>query len=369
MDMSRLVGRFAGITCALLALGLLATGCGGGGEEDGSKVALLLPKESSLYKVSHRSAFEKAVEEKCGGCEVLYSNAGNEASAQLRQAEAALDKGAEVLVVDPVDPKAAAAIAAKAKTANVPVVSYDRLIENGEVDAYVSFDDQMTGEVAAQTLAEKLEEGGQPSGPIIVINGPAGSAKAARIKTGARKAFEAAGVKIVREYDTPEWKAENALKETQRALAGIGKDGFAAVYAATNNTAAGAISVVRYEGLGKNKRPVTGSGATFDAVQRIVAEEQFMTTYNQVGPEATAAAEIAIALAEGEGIPPGMVTGKVSNGQGNVPAVLLKPIAITRDNVKDTVVADGIVETDELCEYYEYACDELKIPYSKRAPS
>lgn len=368
MPQSAHLRRLVGVVIGLFVVGLLVAGCGDS-EGGDSKIALLLPKESSLYKSNHRSAFESAVEEECGGCEVLYSNAGNDASAQLRQAEAALKKEAEVLVVDPVDPKAAAAIVAKAHAQNVPVVSYDRLIEDADVAAFVSFDEEKTGEVQAEALVKKLKEDGKPNGPIIMINGPAGSAKAAQIKQGAKPVFEAAGVKIAKEYDTPEWKAENSLRETQQALAALGKDGFAGVFGATNNTAAGAISVVRYEGLGLNKRPVTGSGATFDAVQRVMASEQFMTTYNEVGPEATTAAEIAIALAEGEGIPADKVTHRVDNGKGDVPSALLTPVAITQDNLKATVISDGIVETNELCEFYEESCDELEISYSKKAPS
>jgi D-xylose transport system substrate-binding protein len=356
-----------GVGCALLAVGLLVAGCGGGGDE-GPKVAFLLPKESPLYKSNHRSAFEKAVEEQCDGCEILYSNAGNEPSKQQKQAEAALKEGAEVLVVDPVDPKAAATIAERAKAENVPVVSYDQLVENAAVDAYVSFSNEKTGEVQAEALAKKLKEDGNPHGPILMINGPAGSAKAAQLEKGAKKVFEEAGVAIVREYDTPHWAAVNASKATYKAFEDLGRDGFMAVYAASNNTGAGAISAVRAEQLGQNKRPVTGSGATFDAVQRVITDEQFMTTYNEVEPEATVSAEIAIALAEGEALPGDEITGNVNNGKVDVPSVLLDPIAITTDNVKSTAVADGIVEPNELCESYEYACDELKIPYSKKAP-
>lgn len=340
------------------------TGCGGG-DGEGSKVAFLLPKESPLYESHHRRAFEKAVEEECGDCEVLYGNAGNDPAKQRRQAESALRRGAEVLVVDPVDSKSAAAIAAKASAQNVPVVSYYRLIEDAEVDAYVSFDDEKTGEVQAEALVKKLKEDGNPSGPIIMINGPRSSPKAARLEQGAKKVFGEAGVEIAKEYDTPEWRAEYASDETKKALAALGKNGFAAVYAANNNTAAGAISVVRYEGLGQNKRPITGSGTTFDSVQRVIADEQFMTTYNEIEPEATAAAEVAIALAADEGVPQGGITGSVDNGKVDVPSVLLEPIAITTDNVKSTVVADGIVEADELCEFYEYACDELEISYRR----
>ena len=97
--------------------------------------------------------------------QVLYSNANGDAAKQQSQAEAALTQGAEVLVVDPFDANSAAAIAEKAQAQDVPVVSYDRLIENGEVDAYVSFDNDQVGELQAETLAKKLKEDGRPKRP------------------------------------------------------------------------------------------------------------------------------------------------------------------------------------------------------------
>ena len=160
-----------------------------------AKIALLLPEnETPRYETNDRPDFEKAVEELCGDCEVIYSNAGGDAEKQQSQAEAALTQGAEVLVVDPVDSKSAAAIAEKAQAQNVPVVSYDRLIENGEVDAYVSFDNEEVGELQAETLAKKLKEDGNPSGPIIMINGDPADPNAALFKAGAHNGFEAAGV-------------------------------------------------------------------------------------------------------------------------------------------------------------------------------
>src|SRR5215203_860326 len=119
MSQATLVRWLAVIGCALLAVSLLATGCGGGGP----KIALLLPDETPHYESQDRPKFEDAVEESCEGCEVLYSNAGGDASEQRGQAEAALSEGAKVLVIDPVDPGSAAAIAEKAKAQNVPVIS------------------------------------------------------------------------------------------------------------------------------------------------------------------------------------------------------------------------------------------------------
>src|SRR6478752_1106872 len=191
---------------ALLVIALVAAGCGGSSDSGGTKIALLLPEnETPRYETNDRPNFEESVEELCSDCDVLYSNAGGDAEKQQSQAEAALTQGAEVLVVDPMDSKSAAAIAEQAKAQNVPVVSYDRLIENGEVDAYVSFDNEKVGELQAETLAKKLKEDGSASGPIIMINGDPADPNAALFKEGAHTGFEAAGIEVAKEYDTPGW--------------------------------------------------------------------------------------------------------------------------------------------------------------------
>src|SRR6478752_325864 len=126
---------------AVFATAALVAGCGGSSGGGGPKIALLLPEnETPRYEAHDRPEFEENVEAECEDCEILYNNANEDASKQQSQAEAALTQGAEVLVLDPVDAKSAAAIVEKAKAQDVPVLSYDRLIENAEVDFYVSFD-------------------------------------------------------------------------------------------------------------------------------------------------------------------------------------------------------------------------------------
>lgn len=357
--------RFSVAVGVLLALVVVVAGCGGssGGGGGGAKIALLLPEnETPRYESDDRPDFEKAVEEKCEDCEVLYNNAGGDAAKQQSQAEAALTQGADVLVVDPMDSKSAAAIAEKAKAQNVPVLSYDRLIENGEVDAYVSFDNKKVGELQAETLAKKLKEDGSSSGPIIMINGDPADPNAALFKEGAHNGFEAAGVQIAKEYDTPGWSAENAQREAQQAITALGSNGFAGIYAANDDTGGGAIAAMKGAGINPAEKPVTGQDATVAGLQRILAEQQYMTVYKEIEPEATISAEIAIALAEGEEVPQGKITEEVNNGKIDVPSVLLKPIAVTKGNVKSTVVADGFVSASELCTGpYKEACKEAGI--------
>src|SRR3954470_12600478 len=343
MSGSALLRRLAVVGSALLAVGLLVAGCGGsddttssggggGGGGSSATIALLLPEnETPRYETNDKPDFEKSVEEKCSGCEVIYFNAGGDAEKQQAQGEAALTKGAEVLVLDPMDSKSAASIAERANAQGVPVVSYDRLIENSEVAAYVSFDNERVGELQAETLSEKLKEDGHASGPVIKINGDPADPNAALFKAGSTKAFEAAGVKIAKEYDTPGWTAENAQREAQQAITALGNDGFWGIYAANDDTGGGAIAALKGVGINPEERPVTGQDSTVAGLQRILAGQQYMTVYKEIGPQAKVSAEIAIDLAEGKEVPKDKVSEELDNGAGKVPSVLLEPIAVVKD--------------------------------------
>jgi D-xylose transport system substrate-binding protein len=361
MPYSALLQRLALIGSALLAIGLLVAGCGGssdttgssgggGGGGGGGTIALLLPEnETPRYETNDKPGIEKAVGEKCPECEVIYFNAGGDAEKQQSQGEAALTKGAEVLILDPMDSKSAASIVEKANAQGVPVVSYDRLIENSEVAAYVSFDNERVGELQAETLAKKLKEDGHAKGPIIMINGDPADPNAAGFKKGAHKGFEAEGVEIAKEYDTPGWTAENAQREAQQAITSLGNDGFWGIYAANDDTGGGAIAAMKGAGIDPEERPVTGQDSTVAGLQRILAGQQYMTIYKAIPPETEIASEFAIALVNGEELPSDKVSEEINNGKTEVPSAILEPVAVVKDNIKDTVIKDKFVSPSELC--------------------
>jgi D-xylose transport system substrate-binding protein len=109
-------------------------------------------------------------------------------------------------------------------------------------------------------------------------------------------------------------------------------------------------------------RPTTGQDAELAAIQRILTGEQYMTVYKAIKPEAEAAAELAVALARGEDPPSGLVNDEIDNGQEQVPSVLLEPVAVTKDNVADTIVADGFWTVDQICTpRYRQACEEAGV--------
>src|SRR5660397_36254 len=128
-----------GIAAGLASCKAKDTTDGGGGTAKKIKIALLLPEtKTARYETQDRPLFEDKVKALDPNIEILYSNANQDATEQQSQADAALTNGATVLVLDPVDSASAASIVAKAKAKNVPVISYDRLILNADVDYYVS---------------------------------------------------------------------------------------------------------------------------------------------------------------------------------------------------------------------------------------
>jgi D-xylose transport system substrate-binding protein len=339
-------------------------GDGGGGSEGGGggggSIALLLPEsKTARYESQDRPNFEKKVEELCADCEIIYSNADQDAAKQQQQAEAAITQGAKVLVLDPVDAASAGAVVQRAKQSQIPVISYDRLITDADIDYYISFDNEKVGQLQGESLVSKLEEDGA-KGDIIMINGAPTDNNATLFKKGAHSVIDDSSFKVAKEYDTPDWSPDKAQQEMDQAITAVGKDGFVGVYAANDGTAGGAIAAMKGQGVDPTKIPVTGQDAELAAIQRILVGEQYMTVYKAIKPEAEAAAELAVALAKGE--EPEQPSDSVPNGMKDVPSILLEPIAVTKDNINDTIVKDEFWSVDEICTgKYAAACKEAGI--------
>lgn len=333
---------------------------GGGSSATSGKIALLLPEnKTARYESQDRPLFEAKIRELCPDCEVIYSNAEQDAAQQQQQAEAAITNGARVLVLDPVDGRAAAAIATRAKQSDIGVIAYDRAIEGADIDYYISFDNARVGELQATALTEKLRRDGR-SGDIVMINGAPTDPNAALFKRGAHSVFDASSdVRIGKEYDTPDWSPDRAQTEMEQAITALGRDGFVGVYAANDGTAGGAIAAMRSNGIDPASRPVTGQDAELAGIQRIVAGDQYMTIYKAIKPEAENAAQLAVDLLGGN-TESSLVNQQVNNGMKDVPSVILDPVSVTAENIRDTVVRDGFWRVDQICtSAYADACRRL----------
>jgi D-xylose transport system substrate-binding protein len=323
--------------------------------DEGFKIGLLLPEsKTTRYETFDRPYMEAKLKELCAKCEVLYQNADQDTAKQVSQAESMLTQGVRVLILDAVDAKAAEGIVNNAKGRNVPVVAYDRLAA-GPVDYYVSFDNQEVGKTQGQALLDALSAGGDPKrGQVVMINGSPTDPNAADFKAGAHSVLDGK-VTIGKEYDTPDWSNDKAQQEMEQAITALGKDNIVGVYAANDGTAGGAIAAMK--GNGFTTVPfTTGQDAELAAIQRILTGEQGMTVYKAIKPEAEIAAEMAVAAATGEQYS-GEQTVTKNNGNKDVTSVLLKPVAVTKANVNDTVVKDGFYTAAQICTAaYQQAC-------------
>ena len=141
------------------------------------------------------------------------------------------------------------------------MISYDRLIMNCRVDYYISFDNEQVGEAPGHSAGRQAQEDGKPKGPIVMINGAPTDNNAKLFKQGAHSVLDTSGVKIAKEYDTPDWSADKAQNEMEQAITALGKDGFVGVYAANDGTAGGAIAAMKGAGIDPTTRPTTGQDA------------------------------------------------------------------------------------------------------------
>ena len=205
-----------------------------------------------------------------------------------------------MIVLDPVDSTSAAGMVTRAQQADIPVISYDRLILDADLAAYAEFNSPEVGKQQGTALVEALAEDGNPTGPIIQINGDPKDNNAKLFKEGATSVFQDKGVDVAQEYDTPDWLPENAQKEMDQAITAVGKDGFHGVLAANDGTAGGAIAALKGAGIDPSTIPVTGQDAELAAIQRILAGEQYMTVYKPIKPLADNAATLAVAVVNGE---------------------------------------------------------------------
>lgn len=276
------------------------------------------------------------------GAEVLVQAANGDDAVQTQQAENLLTQGVDVLVVAPHNAEIAASIVESARNQGVPVLSYDRLIRNSDVDLYVSFDNVKVGETQARYLLDRA-----PKGNYLLIGGSPTDNNARLFRQGQmnilQPAIDRGDVKIVADQWAREWLASEALKHTENALTQSGND-IVAVVASNDGTAGGAIRALEEQQLA-GKVFVSGQDAELAAIQRVVGGTQAMTVYKPVQQLARRAAEAAVALARREQVD---ATSTVPNGFKDVPSVLLEPIVVDKKNVMQTIVSDGYHKMEDI---------------------
>ncbi|MDP9294342.1 MAG: substrate-binding domain-containing protein [Actinomycetota bacterium] len=321
-------------------------GGGGGAAKKAGKVAVLLPdtKSSVRWETVDRPFLKKAFDAAGVGSEI--QNAQGDKSTQQQQAEQAITNGAKVLLLVNLDSGSGAAIAANAKSQGVKVIDYDRLTLKGDSDYYVSFDNEKVGQLQGQGLVDCL--GDKANAQVAVLNGSPTDNNATLFKKGYDSVidpkFASGDWKKIADQSVPDWDNTKALTIFEQMLQKSSNkvDG---VLAANDGLGNAAISALKQRKL--PQVPVTGQDATLQGIQNIVAGDQCMTVYKAIKKEADAAAKLAIALAKGE--TPQGATAKVNNENKDVPAVLLEPVAVTKDNIKEYLGEPDFPKKEEIC--------------------
>lgn len=362
--------RFA-ISVAAVSMSVTLAGCGmldaTGGTDDASPakgdditVGLLLPeKANTRYEQFDYPIFKKKVEELTSSKgKVEYANAEADADKQAGQMQRMIDKRVDVIVLDAVDAHGIAESVAKAKDAGIPVIAYDRLAE-GPIDAYVSHDNELVGQVQGRALVNALGEKAQKK-KVVMMNGEPADPNTALFKKGALGELNGA-VDIAASYDTKKWLPEVAAENMRKALKKVGAGNVAAVYSANDGMAGAVIEELQAAGLSELP-PVTGQDADLEAVRRVVSGTQYMTVYKSFLLEATGAADMAVAKVQDRAIQFDALAQDTidSRSQQDIPAMLVPVVALTRENIEDTVIADGVYTVKDICTA-EHAddCEEI----------
>jgi D-xylose transport system substrate-binding protein len=349
-----------GATAVSLALSVAACGkagddndSDGGSGSDSKSIGLLLPDNvTARYEKFDKPYFEAKVKELCSDCDVQYANAAADPNKQAQQMSTMVTKGVKVIVVSAQDSAAIKSSIQSAVDKGVKVVAYDRLAQ-GPVSAYVSFDNVKVGELQGQALLDALGDKATKKSKVVMINGDDADPNAAQFKEGAHKALD--GKVDIAYEQSGLWKDTVAAEKMSAAITQLGAKNIAGVYAANDGMAGGIANTLKGAKIGDI--PLTGQDAELAAIQRIVAGTQSSTVYKAYKPEADTAAELAVALLEDKNIKD-LADTEVTSGSGDkVPAKLLTPVSVTKDNINDTVVKDKLYTVADICTpEYAKAC-------------
>ncbi|MFF4341286.1 sugar ABC transporter substrate-binding protein [Kitasatospora sp. NPDC001540] len=326
------------------------SGSGDGGSAGGKKpkIGVILPdsKSSVRWETADRTYLAAAF--KAAGVDYDIQNAEGDKQAFQTIADQMITGGVNVLVIVNLDSGTGKAVLDKAKAQGVATIDYDRLTLGGSAQYYVSFDNTQVGKLQGEGLAKCLGDTGAKNPVVAELNGSPTDNNATLFANGYNSVLDpkyASGEYVKGpNQSVPDW--DNAQAQTIFEQMYTSQPNINGVLAANDGLANSAIAVLR-----KNHRngqvPITGQDATVQGLQNILAGDQCMTVYKAVKKEADAAAALAVELAGGKKSAPA-TTVHDPTGNRDVPAVLLAPTAIFKENVQD-VVTDGYVTKADLC--------------------
>ncbi|EKY3118223.1 D-xylose ABC transporter substrate-binding protein [Cronobacter turicensis] len=276
------------------------------------------------------------------GAKVFVQSANGNEETQMSQIENMINRGVDVLVIIPYNGQVLSNVIAEAKREGIKVLAYDRMINNADIDFYISFDNEKVGELQAQSLVDKV-----PQGNYFLMGGSPVDNNARLFRDGQMKVLkpfiDSGKIKVVGDQWVDGWLPENALKIMENALT-ANNNKIDAVVASNDATAGGAIQALSAQGLA-GKVAISGQDADLAGIKRIMAGTQTMTVYKPITQLANTAAEVAVELGNDKQ-PKSDAT--LNNGLKEVPSRLLTPIKVDKSNIESTVIKDGFHKKSDL---------------------
>ncbi|MDB6133690.1 MAG: xylF [Verrucomicrobiales bacterium] len=317
----------------------------GAGSSSGKKILIGLSLDTLKEERWQRDRDTLVAEAEKLGAEVVAQSANSDDTRQMRDIESLITRGVDVLIIVPHNGDALTRAVKSANDADIPVISYDRLIMNADINYYLTFDNRKVGETQAAYAVERLPKD-RPARIVRIYGAPTDN-NAKLFKEGQdavlNPLIKEGKIEVLHEDWALDWKPENAKKIMNAAITKAGTS-IDAVIAGNDGTAGGAIQALIEEGVA-GKVMVIGQDAELTACQRIVRGTQSMTIYKPIKDLAKRAARIAVDIAKKN---PPTVTEHLSNGFKEVPTILEKVIAVDKDNLTQTVVADGFHKAEDL---------------------
>ncbi len=305
------------------------------------EIGLLMDTVELERWVKDRDFFVQKVEE-LGGT-VTVKVADSDADVQFQQALEMINRGVDALVIIPVDMVVSEGIVKMAKRQDIPVISYDRLIRNSEIDFYVSTDNIYIGEQQADFLTKA-----QPTGNYVLIGGPTSDYNSYQLLLGWKNILqpliEKGDIKLLGDLFLDSWSADKAYEMMNKILEGGAE--INAVLAGNDALAGGAIKALDEHNMTSNVL-VAGQDADIAAIQNIILGKQTITVYKPIESLAFSAATAAMDMAKGKDLS-GNMTCTVNNGHRLIPSVLLQGQVVNKDNIRMTVISEGFVEEQEI---------------------
>ena len=356
------------LSAVLTAVLFLLTGCSAARqepeaqrtEEESARLQIGMSFDSFVIErwLRDRDLFVMTAQEL--GADVNVQVANGDVQEQISQIRYFIKKGVDVIAVIAVDGEELTDVIAEAKRAGIRVVCYDRLISKADTDLYISFDNEMVGTLMAEAMTEALPEGGN----IFAIYGSPADNNVPMVQKGFLDGIEGSGLNVVYSAYCDNWLAELAFDAVEEGLATTPRN-LVGVMCGNDDLASQAFRALAENRLA-GKVVLVGQDAELSACQRIVEGTQYMTVYKSVETLAMRAAEFACAIGYGKMLEEERISedelpkeiagfreelkglGTIDDGEYDVPYYSIDPVAVTKENMDDTIIESGFHTEEEV---------------------